>query len=802
MRKLQRLFPALVTLATVVACEAKSGTFAFTPLLSSEKLDAGSACADGGVRVASGLDVNHNGKLDPEEANSAVTFCNDKAHGRLVRTTAEPAGSHCASGGQKVDIGLDDGAGGGVAGDGELQDGEVDSTTYMCNGSDGATGKDGKDGKDGAVSLVSLLSEPAGPHCAHGGTKIASGLDDGGQTDTAHDGVLGPSEMTAFSYVCNPASVYATLVQVTPAPACASGGYVIRAGRDDGRGGAVANDGVLGDSEIESTATVCNGAKGDQGATGDHGFSSLVRVSDAGAACAAGGKKIETGLDDGAPSGIAGNGVLEDGEVDAVSYVCNGVAGAAGAAGANGFSSLVVVKDAGAACAAGGRRIESGRDDGAPSGIANDGILQAGEVEQSSLVCNGANGTNGTNGFSSLVAVTDAGASCPNGGKKITSGLDDGLPSGTANDGILQPGEVDSTSTVCNGTNGANGTNGFASLVAVSDAGASCATGGKKVETGLDDGLPAGTARDGILQPGEVETVSYVCNGANGSNGTNGFNTLVAISNAPGAQCPTGGKQIDTGVDDGLPSGTARDGILQAGEVEKTSYVCNGTNGTNGSNGTNGTNGFSTLVRVSDGAAGCATGGKKIESGLDDGLPSGTARDGVLQAGEVESTSYVCNGAAGANGGGGGLNVYDANNVALGALVYTSSYGVTVRTAQGYFVDYSWSGRFFESQIYYSTASCNPSGATRWLNAGGATTELLTTKWVYWEGSGGGFLVPQDNGAANNDSLSAAVSFSASSLWNYGSCQSGGNNSGWPLTPVTRATAGIPASIAAPLKIQ
>ena len=39
----------------------------------------------------------------------------------LIRTTAESSGSNCANGGQKVETGRDDGAGGGTVGDGVLQ---------------------------------------------------------------------------------------------------------------------------------------------------------------------------------------------------------------------------------------------------------------------------------------------------------------------------------------------------------------------------------------------------------------------------------------------------------------------------------------------------------------------------------------------------------------------------------------------------------------------------------------------------------------------------------------------------------
>ena len=48
----------------------------------------------------------------------------------------------------------------------------------------------------------------------------------------------------------------------------------------------------------------------------------------------------------------------------------------------------------------------------------------------------------------------------------------------------------------------------------------------------------------------------------------------------------------------------------------------------------------------------CADGGQKTESGLDNGDGGGTARDGILQAGEVDTTIYLCDGAAGAAGAG------------------------------------------------------------------------------------------------------------------------------------------------------
>lgn len=68
-------------------------------------------------------------------------------------TAAEPPGGNCANGGTAVTLnsGLDNGDGGGTAGDGILQAGEIDATTvfYSCNGSAGSAGADGPAGPRG-----------------------------------------------------------------------------------------------------------------------------------------------------------------------------------------------------------------------------------------------------------------------------------------------------------------------------------------------------------------------------------------------------------------------------------------------------------------------------------------------------------------------------------------------------------------------------------------------------------------------------------------------------------------------------
>jgi hypothetical protein len=164
---------------------------------------------------------------------------------------------------------------------------------------------------------------------------------------------------------------------------------------------------------------------------------------------------------------------------------------------------------------------------------------------------NGANGTNGTNGQNTIVKTTTetAGANCTTGGVKLEYGLD------ANNNGVLDLSEINGglTKFVCNGATGPiggigpqglqgiqgsqgvqgpigqtgaagatgpqgpAGTNGLNALVKTTTepAGANCANGGTKIETGLDNN------RNGVLDSVEVSIgqTKYVCNGASSSGG-------------------------------------------------------------------------------------------------------------------------------------------------------------------------------------------------------------------------------------------------------------------------------------------
>ena len=106
-------------------------------------------------------------------------------------------------------------------------------------------------------------------------------------------------------------------------------------------------------------------------------------------------------------------------------------------------------------------------------------------------------------GSKTSVTVTQlaAGGQCPTGGVQIAV-------SGS-------PPQV-----VCNGTAGASGTNSVGTLVKatpLASSDASCPAGGVRIESGLDNGAGGGIAGNGVLEPGEILSTQYVCNGDSGA---------------------------------------------------------------------------------------------------------------------------------------------------------------------------------------------------------------------------------------------------------------------------------------------
>jgi OmcA/MtrC family decaheme c-type cytochrome len=113
-----------------------TGTAGGTTLVKTSDEAAGTNCAEGGIKIEVGVDANENGVLDATEVDASLTTyaCNGDTGlpgvQTLVKTTAEPAGDNCPFGGVKIEMGPD------TNGNGTLDTAEIVTalTTYACNG--------------------------------------------------------------------------------------------------------------------------------------------------------------------------------------------------------------------------------------------------------------------------------------------------------------------------------------------------------------------------------------------------------------------------------------------------------------------------------------------------------------------------------------------------------------------------------------------------------------------------------------------------------------------------------------------
>lgn len=429
------------------------------------------------------------------------------------------------------------------------------------------------------------------------------------------------------------------LLVSTPEPvgvSCSNGGSRLDLGED-------ANfNGALDAGEVASTAYVCNPPPAADGS------SSLVRVvvvPVGDATCAGGGQQLLSGLDNGDGNGIADDGVLHDDEVDdGPSWICNGATGATGA------TSLIRVESVpvgDASCAGGGLRLLMGLDDGDGGGIADDGVLQNGEVDLTpALVCHGLDGAvgppgaDGANGLVRFDVLSVGDATCPDGGHLLLFGLDNGDGLGIAANGVLEDDEVDASPVaVCDGSGGSDGISTLVVVETVPVGDATCAEGGQRILVGQDNGDGNGVAADGVLHADEVDgPPQYACHGDSGV-----VAHLLRVDAIPvgDAACPGGGQIVQGGLDNGDGGGIAGDGILQNGEIDSLPAVlCNGETGSQG------TEGGQALVESTALSAGdiCPMGGERVDVGVDDD------RDGILDPEEVDESFYICNGGTGSTG--------------------------------------------------------------------------------------------------------------------------------------------------------
>ena len=172
---------------------------------------------------------------------------------------------------------------------------------------------------------------------------------------------------------------------------CPGNGVLLTFGADDNQ------DGTLEAAETEGSTTICDGARGANGAPGTSGANVRMTTSTvpSGETCPEGGLAYAWGLD------LDANGTLDATEVLETSFLCHGLEGTDGASGQPGLDGQ-----------------------------------------------NGSDGADGQAGATALISSEqpDPGV-CPV-GLLLHIGLDDGLD-GVAEDGLLQPGEIDETVRIC-----------------------------------------------------------------------------------------------------------------------------------------------------------------------------------------------------------------------------------------------------------------------------------------------------------------------------------------------------------------
>ncbi|MDP7039835.1 MAG: collagen-like protein [Myxococcota bacterium] len=228
--------------------------------------------------------------------------------------------------------------------------------TYMLSVHNGA-------GRD--EQAVSILQGEPGPQGEKG--------DPGDAGDKGDQGDSGTAGVSALVEVID-----------DPAPtACGDeAGVTIKFGQDtDGSG-------ALNGAELQEVV-LCNGANGGNGSNGGDGSNGVgvaVATATQTTCGAAGGIKLQVGLDNGAGAN-AGNGTLESDEVDHEFDVCNGSAGVTGAGGAAAFMSV----EESTSCPDGGKRLTIGMDED------GDGSVEESE-KTTTDICHGEDGEDGGGG--------------------------------------------------------------------------------------------------------------------------------------------------------------------------------------------------------------------------------------------------------------------------------------------------------------------------------------------------------------------------------------------------------------------
>ena len=180
---------------------------------------AGLNCSTGGLAIHSGIDLNDDGVLQLSEYADTDFMCNpengqqgdsgsngsngstgpqgDSGHAALSEIIPVPIGnSTCPNGGIQILMGVDNND------DGILQNGEIQTDEYVCNGNDGDDGQGGENHE----SLMRTITAPQ-TYCPDG-IMLRFGEDDGGGGGIADDGILHWDEAGEAFSICTGQSAW------------------------------------------------------------------------------------------------------------------------------------------------------------------------------------------------------------------------------------------------------------------------------------------------------------------------------------------------------------------------------------------------------------------------------------------------------------------------------------------------------------------------------------------------------------------------------------------------------------------
>ena len=303
------------------------------------------------------------------------------------------------------------------------------STTGLCllacggkDGSDGASGADGNNGTDGVSALMNVTNEQAGKNCPNGGVRVDCGADKNA------DGKLDKSEISGTQYVCGVIGDTGDKGDTGATGAKGDTGATGDKG-DTGATGAKGDTGATGDKGD----TGATGAKGDTGATGDKGDTGATGAKgDTGAT----GDKGDTGAT-GAKGDTGATGDKGD----------TGATGDKGDTGATGDKG-----DTGATGDKGDTGATGAKGDTGATGDKGDTGATGDKGDTGATGAKGDTGATGATGYNSVISVglDEVNSACASGySKTISVGIDDGTPTGTARNGTLESGEIDSSYSAC-----------------------------------------------------------------------------------------------------------------------------------------------------------------------------------------------------------------------------------------------------------------------------------------------------------------------------------------------------------------